>query len=386
MRAAVRTNRAEPRDIVPHPLMAAGADVHVETDIAILLHEAETKPGILPGRWNLDKKTGRLKGAIAQAVARANRILPELEHLAPMLTRMPGMPLVTSGVSRPQTEYLARALDWNFVSTDTSTHINAVSVRCPREAMSKLPYLSRKGLPAPVCIVGDDVDVDMIWLLGWPVRRSSVRPPPFCDLVSRLLAEALGGDVTDTPRNPWSTQTIGDFHVPVWQTFSTGGTTTTLVDLVRPLTEPFGPAISARSHHAHDLINIKGRNRTVFDRVRFWAYDNWWHYQGDEDQFLSDLLIVATENNSFKGTVFATSGPLDEAELRGICSRIHEFVTSPDFCSKRRTTHGIMNLGQTGLRLPEKQRLAAYYAAQHRRHRTDCDIWDAACRLRTQGR
>ncbi len=353
----------------------------------LLLHASRSKSPA-PGRWNVDKRTGALKESIRRAHIKARDAVPALDSIAWAVTRFPGCPYVTDGEnSLVQTINLESALEWPYICLDSQTHINSVNIVCPLTSIALLSDFGRKGLPHPTWITTHSDYCNMVWLLGWPVRRSSEKPPPFLAKVCNLLADALCGEATDTVMNPWALATASTAitSLPRWDTFEGGGTLTTLCDLIRPLTEPYGPAISARRHFAHELVNPKGRNWTVFDRTRLWAYDNYFFYKDDLHELSEALFIVARENNKFDGCGFSRSEPLSDGVLATISQRICDFVTHPDFCSKKRCTRGIMGLAGTGLSLLQKRQAAGKYAAAHRRYRTDTDIWEAAVKVRTRG-
>ena len=178
-----------------------------------------------------------------------------------------------------------------------------------------------KGIPPPnyVVVSPDTKHYHLIYLLPVPVKRgSSFKAERAFRMVQENLVTAWGGDrgyANHLMKNP--------LH-PHWITHEIRNEGYSLQELITwSVKQDFGIKPEKRRHIDESVENPKGRNCTLFDLARNYAYKN-------KERSYNALYSFAEERNRKGYTSTAIKEPLSEKEVSTIVESVWGFMQSYD--------------------------------------------------------
>lgn len=234
---------------------------------------------------------------------------------------LPRRPLATddptTGLTRTSR---TQALDRRLIETNPTalTSLLAVDVDHP-DALIRALWDRADWLPTVVTENPGNGHAHAIWALTAPVATTEYahrRPLALAAAVTEGLRRSVDGDpafgglITKNPLNGnWSTH---------WVTSHTYG----LNELAGHLDDAdLMPPASWRRARRRNPIGL-GRNCTIFETARTWAYREARHHWGDPDGLHRAIATTVRDLNA------GFSDPLPSSETRAIATSIHKWITT----------------------------------------------------------
>ena len=349
---------------------------------------------------------------LARAIDAAKPVSPRLAALAEfLLPRMPKMPLASQTIrsitrlrySDPAPLEIALTLPWVAADSDEFRNVLAVDVD-HASGLEDAEALARNyRLPSPTLVIDPwTLRCHAKWVLATPVLTAEGArqgPQILADLACRLLAAAMAG--TPMPRkallkSPWAKaeNLIGRLahHGPqpvdpvVWEVHETAASgllwhtvpgdlrTVELREVLAALAEDFGEQVAASStrirfRRRRGQPDARGRNCTLFDLTRWWAYD----------RFETDASAIQAEAERVNSNF---ADPLPSSEVAGTARSIARFmVTRYRPRTGAGSTRGRDRQEGAYLDAPAKRALAGQQTAKGRATVTDEKISVGLSRL-----
>jgi hypothetical protein len=167
---------------------------------------------------------------------------------------------------------------------------------------------------------------------------------------------------------------------PVWHT-ETDNVSFELSDFKEYILNRLPKQFRKQKQIAKLIHNATGRNCTLFDTIRFFAY-NQVKFCNSQAELMAKVLELAADVN----TKF--SEPLPNRELLDTSKSVSKWTFSrkEQFLERTYKNRGIMALSETDLTLQEKQRIGAEYTAQIKANATKEKIQTAIGELVATGK
>ena len=352
------------------------------------------------GRWNCDQ-FGELRRTVSKGLNKAAAACPGLADLGDLLLpRLPGMVRVSdnikgnSGQPTSWVEPIRYAVGRPWIAYNNERFINAITIDCDHDDTDLIDNLIFKLAMPPPLIVSDMATgrFHATWLLKAPVHvyaGADRKPQKALALARALLTSALRGDPAYTnslTKNPfakknsltgslmrkacalydetivaaWEAQTY------LWGVDDRGMRPCELSDIIKCLRDDYEPFWPGRKN-IKLVRNSEGRNTTLFDSIREWAYKTYDTFYGD---FFAELLRVARQINS------EFERPLKDGEVYSTAKSVSRFMLTKWNGRKRERNAnlGIMTKQQIisqSMTLSEKQRAAGAWSRKTVSDKTD---------------
>lgn len=356
------------------------------------------------------RKDGKLRSGTYKTIKTALKNNPSLERVAKIFfTHIPQVPLVsyTLKSDRPTSfrEPIYQAVNAPWISPNNDIFTNAIVIDVDHDNYQRLLDLIAEGVPAPLCsaINPRNGHYHAVWFLRQPVNRNrGGKAVKLLNVTRDLLRVALDGDARMTNqlmKNPFgvysqddrrptpqtiSEQALAESGNLAWVTHDNGGDLVDLKTLADSLSrynaelqieyEANPPARFGRRRPISAEDNPEGRNCTVFDKTRNFAYS------GCVKDYSTLYEMASSFNDAPK--------PLPKCEIRSIAKSIHWFMNHK-YTGKGRSedkNYGVLGLYGSDMPLPQKQRLGALYSAEQKSTKTTDKILSAALRFKKQKR
>jgi hypothetical protein len=272
---------------------------------------------------------------MTRAAVAANAAAPHLTALADfLLAAAPKRPLASQTIRAIGVAYrdaaalaLADAITSPWMSWDTQNIRNVIAVDVDHaEGLERAQELADCfGLPRPTLVICPwSGRSHAIWRLATPVltgERARAKPRALCHRAGRLLADALGGTLMPPralPKSPWGLlkdlvgQRLRRTQTPampmLWHAYEAANTGLMwhtipgefrplgLLEVIKALTDPDDEQTPRIAYGKADVMpkampeaSTGGRNCSLFDAVRYWAYR---HHETDPTAILIEAERV----------------------------------------------------------------------------------------------
>lgn len=241
-------------------------------------------------------------------------------------------------------------------------------------------YAFRKaGIPQPTIMTvnKDNGHAHYLYALNKPViftDKSRLHPQEYFKEITESLEFQLDADpnfVGLITKNPLSN---------FWHT-ETNDVSFDLKDFKEYILNRLPKQFRKRNPINRIINNPSGRNCTVFDTVRFFAY-NQVKFCDSQSELLSKVIQLALDLNSQFDT------PLPIRELQDTAKSVSKWTYQRKefFYERRYKNRGIMGLGDSNLTLKEKQQKGAKYSASIKANATKDKITNAIAELLRSGK